>query len=326
MASLHSRLQTEKHLSEGAPNMQQEILWLIQYLLPDSWKKFFINSRIRWSLLSVWEINNQRIRKEYVAWFNTQVFEFSKLSRLSGTADWMVIRPFCRQSARTWPGSGLSDGTLKRPNNQLKVNFTTMKNMPFSRLNHIILFVIFSVCCFSAGQGYSFKSLPTNDCPTPSVNITGHSPGNIAFEWASVGSGAYYKVWYVRRDDNFRSADITTNNNSISFSGLSAGSYEFYFVTVCSNGLSEIVIIDEIILWEGHSSHRIFLRVYFLVPGSEAQARLEVIPSYTPLLFQGARLSNSIYRLPGLHQWFVACPLSFAATFLRCGVLLKHFR
>ncbi|MEI6410570.1 MAG: hypothetical protein WCR52_14365 [Bacteroidota bacterium] len=85
-------------------------------------------------------------------------------------------------------------------------------------------------------------------CPTPNVSKTGQGSGSISFAWGPVSGAASYNVWYVRKDNNTSSAVFNTATNSFTFSGLEAGNYRFYFSTVCADGSSEYVIIDELVI------------------------------------------------------------------------------
>jgi hypothetical protein len=82
-------------------------------------------------------------------------------------------------------------------------------------------------------------------CPTPNVSKTGQGSGSISFGWGPVSGASSYNVWYVRKDNNTSSSVFNTTANSITFSGLDAGNYRFYFSTVCEDGSSEYIIIEE---------------------------------------------------------------------------------
>lgn len=93
-------------------------------------------------------------------------------------------------------------------------------------------------------------SMPENGndstCPAPeNVSITAKTSGSISFDWDAVGGGSYL-VYYVRQDDDYISPTYSTTNSEYSFSGLSAGTYDFFFVTDCGSELSGGVGIEDI--------------------------------------------------------------------------------
>lgn len=85
-------------------------------------------------------------------------------------------------------------------------------------------------------------------CIAPTVSKTGQTAGSVSFSWDAVSGATEYVVWYVRKEDNYSSAVMHTSNTSINVSGLSTGTYIFYFATVCGGGTSDYVIIDDIIM------------------------------------------------------------------------------
>ena len=84
-------------------------------------------------------------------------------------------------------------------------------------------------------------------CPGPNVSITARSSGSVSFAWDAVSGALSYKVWYHRQEDSYTSGEFTTGGTSISFSDLPTGTYTFYFASVCTGGLSDIIIIDILI-------------------------------------------------------------------------------
>ncbi|MBL7828868.1 MAG: fibronectin type III domain-containing protein [Saprospiraceae bacterium] len=86
-------------------------------------------------------------------------------------------------------------------------------------------------------------------CLPPNVTITSQSPNSVCFSWDAVGGSTEYAVWYVRENDNYTSSPIYTGNTSIAFTGLSAGTYNFYFTTVCGMDRSDGIIIEELVMF-----------------------------------------------------------------------------
>ena len=95
---------------------------------------------------------------------------------------------------------------------------------------------------------FSAATEPAVICPAPNVSITEQTLTSIHFAWDQVSGGAVYRVWYVRQEDNYTSSQVTTGGNSISFSGLPAGTYDFYFVTVCTGETSTNYIFEDILM------------------------------------------------------------------------------
>ncbi len=93
---------------------------------------------------------------------------------------------------------------------------------------------------------------PANDdcgCPALDVTKTSQTSTSVAFSWENKTGAIGYRVWYVRKGDNFTSQEINTGSTSVSFSNLSAGTYQFYFVTDCGGGeMSQIIITDDLIM------------------------------------------------------------------------------
>lgn len=85
-------------------------------------------------------------------------------------------------------------------------------------------------------------------CEPPSVAKTGQSYGYVSFAWNAVGGATGYQIWYVNKGNNNSSWIYSTGNTSIEFPSLAPGTYDFYFKTVCEGGVSEIVIIEDIII------------------------------------------------------------------------------
>jgi hypothetical protein len=86
-------------------------------------------------------------------------------------------------------------------------------------------------------------------CDPPfDLSIAGISSNDVSFSWSSNEQGASYKVWYYREEDNFTSTERITGNLHIEYTGLPAGTYTFYFATVCEGGTSQSIIVDDLIM------------------------------------------------------------------------------
>lgn len=85
-------------------------------------------------------------------------------------------------------------------------------------------------------------------CPAPNVTVTDRTATSIGFAWDSVAGGTVYKVWYTREEDNYTSSVITTGSHTISFTNLPAGTYTFYFSTVCPGESSTNYVFEDILM------------------------------------------------------------------------------
>lgn len=89
---------------------------------------------------------------------------------------------------------------------------------------------------------------PVCTCPVvANLEKTGETSNSISYSWDNVYSGAQYRVWYTRAADNYTSDFSYTYNNSFTFNGLSAGSYTFYFQTICGEESSSYIGVEDII-------------------------------------------------------------------------------
>ena len=97
-------------------------------------------------------------------------------------------------------------------------------------------------------SGFTNPPVIESTCPGPHVSVTSQSTGSVSFTWNAVSGDSEYIVFYIRQSDNYTSSQIYTHNTSITYSGLPSGTYRFYFATVCGSEISEIIIIDDLVL------------------------------------------------------------------------------
>lgn len=97
-------------------------------------------------------------------------------------------------------------------------------------------------------SGFSVPSMADANCPAPNVTKTGQTSTSISFSWDAVEGATIYKMWYVRREDNYTSLEITTHDTFITYSDLPAGNYRFYFQTICGEESSSYVMIDDLMM------------------------------------------------------------------------------
>ncbi len=97
-------------------------------------------------------------------------------------------------------------------------------------------------------SGFTTPAIIETSCPGLQVSVTSQSSGSAFFLWNTVSGASGYVVFYIRQGDNYSSQEIYTTNTSISYSGLPSGVYNFYFATVCGSELSEIIIVEDLVL------------------------------------------------------------------------------
>jgi hypothetical protein len=110
------------------------------------------------------------------------------------------------------------------------------------------IFFFVSSLLLSCSFGFSSTNTPEDStCQPPSnLNITSQTDSSISFDWDDCGCDlTAYRIYYVRGGQ--ASSEYPTTCSNITFSGLSAGAYQFHFYTVCSGATSSI-IIDEVIV------------------------------------------------------------------------------
>jgi hypothetical protein len=95
-----------------------------------------------------------------------------------------------------------------------------------------------------------FSAPPAMDCTcdSPTVSITSQTSNSVAFSWGAVSGATSYEVWYVKREGGFTSQPVTTSGTTTSFNNLPAGTYKFYFKTVCGGEGSNISITEDLIM------------------------------------------------------------------------------
>ncbi len=85
-------------------------------------------------------------------------------------------------------------------------------------------------------------------CPIQNLTKTDQSAGFVSYSWSAVSGATEYKVFYTRTNDNYTSSMFTTGSTYISFSGLPAGNYRFYFAAVCGQETLDYVVDDVILI------------------------------------------------------------------------------
>jgi hypothetical protein len=90
--------------------------------------------------------------------------------------------------------------------------------------------------------------VPESTCPGPQISLTSQSSGAASFSWNAVSGATEYVVFYIRHGDNYTSPLNYIQSTSFVYSDLPSGKYNFCFATVCGNGLSQIIIIEDLVI------------------------------------------------------------------------------
>ena len=93
--------------------------------------------------------------------------------------------------------------------------------------------------------GVSATSVPLSDSP-PNVSLVSQGSNYVTFTWPPVTKALYYEVHYVKNGAPSRVFNVS--GTTIPFTGLSAGTYDFYFRTIFEDKASEYVIEEDLII------------------------------------------------------------------------------
>lgn len=87
-----------------------------------------------------------------------------------------------------------------------------------------------------------------NLCPTV-TNVQGSTSiqGTYSLSWNAVPSAIEYKVWYVRHSDGYTSAEFATLSSGWVFPSLTSGTHTFYIKSVCENGTTNFIGVEDLI-------------------------------------------------------------------------------
>lgn len=107
------------------------------------------------------------------------------------------------------------------------------------KLLFFFAFLLTANFTFSTPQDVAITSCsaPTN------LTVVSQTSSSVSFDWNDCGCMlTEYRVYYTVNGQT--SQEYATSSSGISFSGLSTGSYRFYFYTVCGGETSSIIIED----------------------------------------------------------------------------------
>jgi Fibronectin type III domain len=109
---------------------------------------------------------------------------------------------------------------------------------------------LLSVFAFLIPMLFAFANpqSPETTCPAPSnVHVTGTGSGSISFDWDNCNCfSTGFTVKYQRLSDGYTSPEVSVTSSNHTFSGLQAGSYKFFFKTVCGSEVSGIIGIEDV--------------------------------------------------------------------------------
>ena len=112
----------------------------------------------------------------------------------------------------------------------------------------LILVALLTPFLFAFTTMDKVETLVTCDDPE-NVAETAHTVTDISFSWDTCNCDeTSYKVYYWKKGEASPGPDNFTTNTSYPFTGLSTGTYNFYFQTICGSETSGFVIIEDIIM------------------------------------------------------------------------------
>ncbi len=128
-------------------------------------------------------------------------------------------------------------------------NFSTMKTA-FKNGRPVPAITIFFLLALIVQVTSGFTTPVSNQCSctSPVVTKDSQTTATVSFSWEAVDGANGYNVWYVRSEDSFTSQPVSTGGTSVNFTNLPAGTYDFYFITICVGESSGFVIYDDLIM------------------------------------------------------------------------------
>ncbi|MCB0531493.1 MAG: fibronectin type III domain-containing protein [Lewinellaceae bacterium] len=91
------------------------------------------------------------------------------------------------------------------------------------------------------------NSIYKDVCPPPgNVTLTAQTKTSASFDWDHCSCGTpEYHVYYVKNGQT--GPQFITGNSEITITGLTAGTYQFYFYSQCG-GVVSAIIVEEVIM------------------------------------------------------------------------------
>ena len=93
---------------------------------------------------------------------------------------------------------------------------------------------------------FAFTSIPDDcaSCAEPTgVTKTNETISTISFSWDDMAGVDSYTLKYIREGDSATSGDISVNSTSYTYTGLTSGTYHFYFTSNCGGTTSTAFIV-----------------------------------------------------------------------------------
>ena len=110
-----------------------------------------------------------------------------------------------------------------------------------------IFFFVSALLLFCTTGFSSSNPAGFSECPTlTNLSIVAQIGSSVSFDWDDCGCDfTEYRIYFVRGGQV--SPEYSSSVSNISFSGLSPGTYQFYFYTICGSTVSSI-IVDEVVI------------------------------------------------------------------------------
>ncbi len=107
-------------------------------------------------------------------------------------------------------------------------------------------FVLLFFLPFSLGISSNMETT-VSTCPeVTNVQRTGQTTSSISYSWNAASGATGYKVWFEKADGTV-GGTTTVQGTSHTFANLTAGSYTFYFQSICPSGSSGFIGIEDIL-------------------------------------------------------------------------------
>lgn len=110
------------------------------------------------------------------------------------------------------------------------------------------IFFFVSAFLLTCATGFSSPNpAGFSGCPAlTNLSLVAQTDSSVSFDWDDCGCDlTEYRAYFVRGGQS--STEYPTTSSNITFSGLSAGTYQFCFYTVCGGVVSSI-IVDEVVI------------------------------------------------------------------------------
>lgn len=107
------------------------------------------------------------------------------------------------------------------------------------------LFMFLTQVAFIFPNSIAFGEL---DNISSEIVVTTQTVDSVSFSWDEDVTINTSRIWFVKTENGYTSAEISTCNNSICFSNLPSGTYSFHFIRIYDSGEIEAIVIDDLIM------------------------------------------------------------------------------